>query len=1126
MTSTAAEITERHIKRIYPFDSQDEITEILTDADDFSILMRKFALFNAFAENAMGRRLFDASVFSFVETLPVIRETRKIPISLVGLNSCLFAGYDGDDRQKLALGLFQIAPLLAKLDDRALGIGFFHHPLTCLHPADKVCQNILFDKLDLILCGHLHDPTNAFIQTAAGQAVMIGAGAGFETRESYNSFNLTEIDCQTGQGRVQYFKYLPKFNLWKEDFDINPRQADGCFQFTIERMAQIAASAMGERQDDSSAGPSAPPEPSEPAPSPDRGSGWERSYLKRLCAHCEVLDLSAIDQTSLCDAQGASPLTVSDVFTTLYLKDIERRPAQSVADAVLTRHAHVPGHGKAEKEERLPIQATEAAGSLARLVILGRPGGGKSTLVNHIASRLAKNRLDNKDADSSLPGWPAAKKPLPVRIILRRFAQWLPETPLRGVQGMVWDYIEHQLSEMGCRQFYPLLVRILENDGGVVFFDGLDEVREVDEDKKRTRILEAISDFEAPLDKTSVIVTCREYAYRRDHDGEKQGGWQLPEAKFPVVELDLFRKEQIKSFTSTWYQVTGHWRDWNSDKCIAEANNLCNAILAEPHLRALGRYPLLLTLMAQVHGREGYLPKDRADLYERAVNLLLAHWENRIVRDADGTCRVAPGVIVKLNIKSEVIRRALEHVALTAHQRQEKAQGEGLKCADIPKEDLREALCAGLNNDYNLAEAVIKYIKNRAGLLLARDNRTFVFPHRTFQEYLTATGIMRRGDFETFLRKCVIRDLAWWQEVFLLAAGWSRNTPRNIYDLVDALLPQGPDKADVSADIARYAQLAAQAMGETDFIKHVTSELAIGAGRYTKIHTRIQNWLLTALCADQTLSPKERSQAGRALNWIGDPRFEASNFYLPNDENSGFVEIPAGPFLMGSDKTRDKKAYDEELPQQHTVELSSFYMARYPVTVAQFRSFVKDGAYDAGEKWQADPDNHPVRYVSWEDARAYCRWLTEKLADQNWVITLPTEAQWEKAARGGDGRIYPWGGSADSNRANYDDTKLGTTSPVGCFPGGNSPYGILDMAGNVWEWNHSIWGDSYGTPDFKYPYDPSDGREDESSGSSRVLRGGAFNDTARGCRAAYRVRYWPGDRNHDIGFRLVRLARR
>jgi formylglycine-generating enzyme required for sulfatase activity len=177
----------------------------------------------------------------------------------------------------------------------------------------------------------------------------------------------------------------------------------------------------------------------------------------------------------------------------------------------------------------------------------------------------------------------------------------------------------------------------------------------------------------------------------------------------------------------------------------------------------------------------------------------------------------------------------------------------------------------------------------------------------------------------------------------------------------------------------------------------------------------------------------------------------------------GSSKVEAGPFTMGSNPKKDRVAPGEEQPQ-HVVELPDYYIARYPVTVAQFRAFVEDAPIDVGDRDLGAVPNHPVVRVSFDEALAYSRWLTEKLraagwtlpvvrarlAD-GWVMTLPSEAEWEKAARGGDRRIYPWGDEFKVSNANSGRTGLGTTSAVGLFPAGASPCGAHDMSGNVWE---------------------------------------------------------------------------
>jgi len=152
--------------------------------------------------------------------------------------------------------------------------------------------------------------------------------------------------------------------------------------------------------------------------------------------------------------------------------------------------------------------------------------------------------------------------------------------------------------------------------------------------------------------------------------------------------------------------------------------------------------------------------------------------------------------------------------------------------------------------------------------------------------------------------------------------------------------------------------------------------------------------------------------------------------------------------------------------------------------------------------------------VSWHEAMAYCKWLGEKI---NQPVTLPSEAEWERAARGDtDQRAYPWGDAWKELHCNSDALGLNDTTPVGLFLNGASPYGLLDMSGNVWEWTHSIWDDK-----FKYPYKTGDGREDlRQEGALRVLRGGAFRYESVYARCAYRRGHDPYGGYRDHGFRV------
>lgn len=224
------------------------------------------------------------------------------------------------------------------------------------------------------------------------------------------------------------------------------------------------------------------------------------------------------------------------------------------------------------------------------------------------------------------------------------------------------------------------------------------------------------------------------------------------------------------------------------------------------------------------------------------------------------------------------------------------------------------------------------------------------------------------------------------------------------------------------------------------------------------------------------------------------------------------VRVPAGEFLMGSDPAKDKNARPEEQPQ-HCVYASEFYIGKYPITNEQYAAFVKATKHRAPDHWKngqipAGKENHPVVVVSWNDAVVFCQWLSGETGQP---FRLPTEAEWEKAARGTDGRIYPWGDGWDKTRLNSREGGPGDTTPVGHYsPIGDSPYGAADMCGNVWEWCQKKWLDSY-----KDYYD-----NDLEGMFPQVLRGGAFYNYDGNIRCAVRYWYKPDLRDWDLGFRV------
>lgn len=219
-----------------------------------------------------------------------------------------------------------------------------------------------------------------------------------------------------------------------------------------------------------------------------------------------------------------------------------------------------------------------------------------------------------------------------------------------------------------------------------------------------------------------------------------------------------------------------------------------------------------------------------------------------------------------------------------------------------------------------------------------------------------------------------------------------------------------------------------------------------------------------------------------------------------------YVYVPAGPFVMGA-SDEDQLADDYEKPQQPDLYLDAFWIMQTEVTNAQYAKCVTEGACSepSGTLWNSqDYAQHPVTGVDWYQANAYAQWVGGR---------LPTEAEWEKACRGTDGRTFPWGNAPTTGELVNFVSNVGGTTPVGSYPKGASPYGVLDMAGNVWEWTRTTYS--------AYPYDPTDGREATTGDADRTLRGGSWYNDATNVRCVYRFGFNPYDGFDNFGFRVV-----
>ncbi|MCP4536455.1 MAG: SUMF1/EgtB/PvdO family nonheme iron enzyme [Chloroflexi bacterium] len=754
-----------------------------------------------------------------------------------------------------------------------------------------------------------------------------------------------------------------------------------------------------------------------------------------------------------------------------------------------TRQLHLAGRKVSDEEqvdigERLskPQPVLSLLQKNGGLIILGDPGSGKTTFLKYLALRLATG----SDGELGL-----AKVRLPVLVPLSAYANALAEKDVR-----LDDFIARYLHNLGTDlPVDAMLEEALKQGGVLVLLDGLDEVKDP---ALRQTVVDQVLHFYTFHRQAGnrFLLTSRIVGYR-----------QVRPVAEGLAECTLvdFGDEEIEVFTTKWTSaMESEARGGDTLVAVREAERerqeLAQAISHNPGVRGLAANPLLLTILALMKRQGITLPERRVELYDQYVRTLLSSW-NR----ARGLGRPPTR---DLDVMETV--RILAPLALWMH---EVSPGVGL----VKQGDLRRKLIEiyqerGEEDPERAVQQFMDDVRGHAALLLERGAGQYGFIHLTFEEYLAAVGITRLGQRNI---KPIVDILtshvgqAAWREVSLLTIGhlgvvqqWEEVSS----DVVKAILKTKPEPGEPG----QAAVLAGEAVAD-----------AWPGGVTSECKQKVVQVLVKTLQRGK-VKPPLRAAAGRVLARLGDPRPGVGVTPATGLPDIIWCEVPAGPFLMG----------DENL--QYVTE--EYRVSRYPITNAQYAAFVEAKGYQKGRYWtkagwmekknRAGPDyyrepfnlsNHPVVGVSWYEAIAFCRWLTEQLRQSGELgsdkeITLPTEPQWEKAARGTDGRIYPWGNDPDPNCANYNESNINATSAVGCFPNGISPYGIEDLSGNVREWCRTKWEDNY--------ENYQDDNDLEGKGR-RVVRGGAFYYNLWDVRCAVRFVRDPYNRNNNRGFRIV-----
>ncbi len=724
------------------------------------------------------------------------------------------------------------------------------------------------------------------------------------------------------------------------------------------------------------------------------------------------------------------------------------------------------------QETRKFENAIEEILKVRRAVLLGEPGSGKTTTIWKLAADLVKTAFDD-------PG-----EPLPILIRLGKWTK--PEQSLLS-------FIQSELGELG-----GSLDQLLTEQRAAFLLDGLNELPVAQRDEKYPQVKRLIERHPKSL----AIVSCREHDYTIDLEfdkinilpfdpgrireftvnylGDKRGeelfwriaggndvretwnAWQKAGATFEMFwTAEEIPRENPDVFRSTTFEQDRIWRE---------------KVRARGTMMELARNPYMLLMLTSVYDEQGdQLPENRGELFSLFVETLFNR--EKIPKSDRGE-----------------LLDGLAKVAFEMQVRRDTGD-EGNALTVLPLEDVKAILTDRL-----------LYLAAGASILSSGDQVRFT--HQLLQEYFTA----RYMDIEIKAERLKASDI--WKP----GRWWERTNWEEAAKLLAGLY---------SADCSSIVEWVAEANPEVAAQCAVQSGSVCPESTLDRLHPL---WIPKLTDLENYPDPKERAAIGRALGLTGgDDRkgigtlINQQGVALPDID---WVEIPGGEFQYGQ--------IDESDNPQNTITVPSFQISRYPVTYAQFQTFMDDPEGFADQKWfegmaARDEDrplgeqafkfaNHPRERVNWYGAMAFCRWMSWRLGAgydlkkvSDWAVRLPTEFEWEMAARGTDGRIYPYKGKFDAKKGNTNETDLSQTSAVGIFPNGASPYDVMDMSGNVWEWCLS----DYNKPQL----DP--GKEKLGTNNTRVLRGGSWDDGRDDARAVYRYFYNPGFRFDFIGFRVV-----
>jgi hypothetical protein len=810
-------------------------------------------------------------------------------------------------------------------------------------------------------------------------------------------------------------------------------------------------------------------------------------YLRTLVARW-----SRVNLTHLLDVPPQRPVTLADIYIPLKIDvTLNIRRGSPVDDWWLSatpdphaKHAGARSIGnftprgrlldlliekiKTEADgARLCTEVLDAETAIAlspHLVITGDPGGGKSTVLKHVMLSLAGDMLSENGSLSQLRFW-SLPAYTPIYIEMRDLVSTVfPQTTSRITLEGLFEYLS---AFDGSQADLPELREEMMAGDVIFLLDGLDEVPQADDPARREQIKTFIRLIRREFLKCRIVVTSRPYAYA--------GDWTLE--NFNQIHLASPDPTQLQTLARRLFSAVLPAEAIDSELSAfnAQRDRLPESIQHSPLF-----FTLIVALWLNNAGQIERLPANRSAMYRECIQILVRRWT-----------RLEPGqshtLAERVGLQEPDVYNLLKNMAFRVYRDWQHEEDVVFESDQILK------AAQSLNLHGIDVPALLEAFRQQGSVIYEVAPDRFQFAHRSLQEYLAAAYLSQHYP-DLCAQTIAVASTHWHNVVDLLPDELYRNN-QDLSLLIDRLL--------------HVDRLTQDHEDQGWCIYYAWHMLRDRCPDRADLHTRLIPWLVKIL-EWGVLPVTRRAELGDALAELGDPRPGVGvSGGLPDLE---WCPVPAGRFVMG------------DPGMQHSLDLPAFQITKYPITVAQYQAFVDAADGFQNPHWweslhsEARQDrsserggiaDHPAVNVSWYEAMSFCAWLASRLGK---TVRLPTEQEWEKAARSIDERTYPWGADYVSGFSNLDERwgsaySLKRTTTVGLYPQGVSPYGALDMSGNVWEWTLTDYWRS---------------RNDTlKTDAPRTVRGGSWRSYESFATTFFRHTRPADFRAPDLGFRVI-----